>query len=133
MIEDGIRRQNGEPEDTVIVISTVPDVMLAKRICHVLIEESLIACAHIGSPITAMYIWDNQLDGGTEIPLSFKTTAAVLPELYQRYRQLHPFEVPEFLIQPVVAGNNTYLDWVRKMTLEPETSKCVEYKDKFDI
>lgn len=125
---NSIRRQSGQPEDTVMVVSTVPDVMLAKRIAHILVEESLVACAHIGSAITAMYIWEGELDGGEEIPISFKTSAAVLPALYQRYLELHPFSVPEFLIHGVVAGNSAYLDWVKDTTLNAKTNKCIEYK-----
>lgn len=123
-----LRHQSGSPDDTVIVQSTVPDLILAKRIAHLLVEESLVACAHIGSAVTSMYIWDGELDGGEEIPITLKTVAANLPELYQRYLQLHPFDVPEFLIQPVVAANSAYLDWVKQMTINPASNKCVDYK-----
>lgn len=125
-----LRRQDGNPNDAVIVHSTVPDVILAKRIAHLLVEESLVACAHIGQAVTSMYIWDGELDGGDEIPLVLKTTAAILPKLYERYSELHPFDVPEFLITPVVAGSIQYLDWVQKVTLEPGTNKCIEIKRK---
>ena len=123
-------RQDGTPEDVVMVLSTIPDTNLAKRIVHLLVEESLVACAHIGQPVTSMYVWDGELDGGEEIPVSFKTTATVLPKLYDRYLELHPFDVPEFLIQPVVAGNISYLRWVQEMTLTPVINKCIEIKRK---
>lgn len=125
-----LRRQDGTPEDVVVVQSTIPDLILAKRIVHLLVEESLVACAHIGQPVTSMFVWDGELDGGEEIPITFKTAAAILPKLYDRYLQLHPYEIPEFLILPVVAGNITYLDWVQKVTLNPGINQCIEIKRK---
>lgn len=109
----GLTRQDGHPDDVVLVLSNAPDLMLAKRISHVLVEESLVACAQVGSPMTSMYLWQGKLEGGEEIPLSFKTKAALVPALYQRLCQLHPYEVPEFLIQGIAAVSQPYLQWVQ--------------------
>ncbi|WP_323018659.1 divalent-cation tolerance protein CutA [Castellaniella sp.] len=108
----GLRRQDGAPTDAVVVLSTAPDVLLAKRIAHVLVEESLVACAQVGGAMTSMYLWQGKLEGCEEIPLSFKTTATVLPALYRRLCELHPYEIPEFLVLGVPAGSAAYLDWV---------------------
>lgn len=115
----GLRRQDGAPTDSVVVLSTAPDVLLAKRIAHVLVEESLVACAQVGSAMTSMYLWQGNLEGCEEIPLSFKTTAAVLPALHRRLCELHPYEVPEFLVMGVPAGSATYLDWVAQSVAAP--------------
>ncbi len=111
-----VRRQSGQPTDTVVVLSNAPDLLLAKRIAHVLVEEARVACAQVGAAQTAMYMWDGRLDGGEEIPLTFKTSAAALPALYQRLCELHPFSVPEFLVLGVAAGSSSYLDWVEHST-----------------
>jgi len=112
----GLRRQAGMPSDTVVVLTTAPDELLAKRIAHVLVEESLAACVHLGAPGVSMYLWQGKLEGGDEVPLTIKTSAGRLPTLYARLRQLHPYEVPEFLVLGVQAGNAEYLDWVGQMT-----------------
>lgn len=108
-----LARQDGRPDEVVLVLSNAPDVMLAKRISHVLVEESLVACAQVGSPMTSMYLWQGKLEGGEEIPLSFKTTAFLVPALYRRLCQLHPYDVPEFLIQGIAAVSLPYQQWVR--------------------
>ncbi len=127
-----VRRQEGDPADTVIVQTTAPDLMLAKRIAHHLVEERRVACAHIGGPVTSMYMWQGKLEGGDEIPLTFKTAADALPALYQRLCELHPYDVPEFLVQGVVAGSAPYLAWVTENTragVDPDSSAHCLCKD----
>ncbi len=114
----GLRRQGGAPTDTVVVLSTAPDVLLAKRIAHLLVEESLVACAQVGPLVTSMYLWQGQLEGTEESPLCLKTTAAQLPALYARLYELHPYEIPEFLVLGVAAGSTAYLDWVAESARE---------------
>ncbi|WP_366140691.1 divalent-cation tolerance protein CutA [uncultured Castellaniella sp.] len=118
----GLRRQDGAPADAVVVLSTAPDVLLAKRIAHVLVEESLAACAQVGGVMTSMYLWQGHLEGSEEIPLSFKTTAAALPALHRRLCELHPYEIPEFLVLGVPAGSAAYLDWVAGNVAAPAGS-----------
>ncbi len=115
----GLRTQQGAAADAVVVLSTAPDTLLAKRIAHILVEESLAACVHVGAPGVSMYLWQGKLEGGDEVPLTLKTTAARLPALYARLCQLHPYEVPEFLVLAVHAGNAGYLDWVAQMASAP--------------
>jgi periplasmic divalent cation tolerance protein len=98
--------------DAVVVLSNAPDMLLAKRIAHVLVEEALVACASLGSPCLSMYMWDGTLQGAEEIPLVLKTTRQRVPALVGRLRQLHPDVVPEVLVLPVLGGAASYLDWV---------------------
>ncbi len=109
-------RQDGAPTDTVVVLSTAPDELLAKRIAHVLVEESLAACAQVGPAIISMYLWQGELEGTDEVQLTFKTTADALPALHARPCELHPYEIPEFVVQGVPAGSRAYLDWVAQAT-----------------
>lgn len=104
------------PDDLVLVISNAPDLLLAKRIAHVLVEEGLAACVNLGAAGLSMYMWAGRLEGGEEIPLTMKTTRARVHELVSRLRQLHPDEVPEILVLPVLGGLANYVDWVRERT-----------------
>lgn len=113
---DALVRQDRAPTDTVLVLTTVPDALLASRIAHHLVEECLVACAHVGAPVTAMYLWQGKLDGGPEVPLTLKTTADALPQLHARLCALHPDEIPEFLVLGVAAGSQAYLSWVTQAT-----------------
>ena len=45
-----------------------------------------------------------------------KTTAARVPALRARVHDLHDYEVPEFIVMPIVGGNEAYLNWIREST-----------------
>ena len=103
-------------DEIVLVISNAPDVLLAKRIAHVLVEDGLAACVNLGAPALSMYTWQGQIEGAEEIPLTIKTTLSRSQEVVQALTRLHPYEVPEILIVPVVGGHPGYLQWVRDTT-----------------
>lgn len=109
-------RQDGS---VVLVMTTAPDILLAKRLAHELVEEHLAACAHVGAPVTAMYMWQGNLEGGEEVPVTFKTSSEAAQQLMERIRLLHPYQVPELLVMPVLGGDPAYLAWVREQTGAP--------------
>jgi len=103
----------------VLVLTTAPDMMLAKYLAHGLVEDGIVACANLGAAHLSMYMWQGEMQGTEEVPLTFKTTAARLPELARYLNEQHPYELPEFLVVPVAAGSQGYLDWVRAATQAP--------------
>src|SRR5690554_3994459 len=105
--------------DVVVVLSNAPDLLLAKRIAHMLVEEGLAACVNLGAPVLSMYMWEGKLEGAEEIPLTIKTTQSTLSAMTDRLTELHPYEVPEILVMPVTGGAQPYLNWVREQTSAP--------------
>ena len=103
-------------DQVVLVLSNAPDESVAKRIAHVVIEEALAACVNLGPPSLSMYMWQDTLEGATEVPLTFKTTGARVMGLMERIKSLHPYEVPEILVIPVIAGLDSYVNWVKEQT-----------------
>jgi len=100
-------------DEVVLVISNAPDLLLAKRIAHVLVEDGLAACVNLGAPMLSIYAWKGEIEGAEEIPLWIKTTAGRQDALIQALVRLHPYDVPEILAIPVAGGLPAYLDWVR--------------------
>lgn len=110
-----------QPADVVMVITNAPDLLLAKRIAHLLIEEGLAACVNIGQqPMLSIYSWKGDVEGAEEIPMTIKTTWDRHAQLITRLKELHPYEVPEALVVPTIAGYAPYLDWVRSLTQKPK-------------
>jgi periplasmic divalent cation tolerance protein len=103
-------------QDAVLVLSNAPDLLLAKRIAHMLVEEHLAACVNLGTARLSLYMWQGELEGADEIPITMKTTGARAPALIKRLLELHPYEVPEVLVLPVLGGSAAYLDWLREQT-----------------
>ncbi len=105
-----------DAQQLVLVQTTVPDMMLSKYLAHHLVEDGIAACANLAPASLSMYMWQGELQGDEEITLTFKTTVARLPELADRLREQHPYELPELIVLPVVGGFTAYLDWVRTQT-----------------
>jgi periplasmic divalent cation tolerance protein len=102
--------------DYVIVLTTFPGDMDAAEFAAVLIREQLAACVNVQGDMLSLYRWQGELQRDTERQVVIKTTRDRLDDLWVRVRELHPYEVPEFLVLPVVDGSDAYLRWMREMT-----------------
>ena len=110
----------GSSDDVVVILSNAPDMLLAKRIAHYLVEEYLAACVNLGTAGLSMYMWEGKLEGAEEVPLTIKTSRCRVPAVYERLKSLHPYEVPEFLVLPVLGGLRSYMEWVREQTRQQQ-------------
>jgi periplasmic divalent cation tolerance protein len=104
---------NSMTEQVIVALSTCPDEATARRLAQALVGERLATCVNRVTGIASTYFWDGRLQDDAEILLIIKTTTARLAELEARLRALHPYELPELLVLPVLGGNERYLEWVR--------------------
>lgn len=100
--------------DCVQVSTTLPDEQAAHRIAGLLVEEHLAACAQVLGPVASTYRWKGKVERAREWYCHLKTTAARLPGLQRRLRELHPYEVPEIIAVPIVEGNADYMRWIEE-------------------
>lgn len=84
----------------------------AQRIVRVVVEKRLAACAHVVGPIASTYWWKGKVETTQEWLCVFKSKEAAYEALEREIRSNHPYEVPEILAVPVVAGSRSYLDWI---------------------
>ena len=98
--------------ETLLVISTFPDVVTARPIARQLVEEKLAACANIIPVIESVFQWEGKMEETRETLVFFKTTPSRFPELQARLKSLHPYDVPEVIAIAVTAGSPDYLRWV---------------------
>jgi periplasmic divalent cation tolerance protein len=105
-----------QPSDLILVLTHTPDFECAKTIAKCLLAERLAACINIGAPVMSVYEWESAMHETQEIPLVIKTTVAQQERLVERLVALHPYDLPEALVVPVLGGYAPYLDWVRQHT-----------------
>ncbi|HEY9799450.1 MAG TPA: divalent cation tolerance protein CutA [Leptolyngbyaceae cyanobacterium] len=88
-----------------------------ERIARLLVEEHLVACVNL-YPIQSVYFWQGELQWDTEITLMMKVATAGVERLKQRLLELHPYELPEFVVLDVdnAASLREYIDFVRSET-----------------
>jgi len=104
---------NPMSDQVILALSTCPDEASARRIAQILVSEGLAACVNRMGALASTYLWEGELRDESEILLLMKTTAAGLPALQARLLAIHPYELPEFVVIPVIGGNASYLAWVR--------------------
>jgi periplasmic divalent cation tolerance protein len=107
------------PDEVLMVFTTMPDAAQAQDLARVLIESHTAACVNVMSGCHSLYRWQGAVESAGEIPLLIKTTRSRYPDLERELRAHHPYELPEIVAIPVVAGSLAYLDWVRSSVAPP--------------
>jgi periplasmic divalent cation tolerance protein len=100
----------------VIALTTWPAGHDVDAFATAVVSEGLAACVNVLPPMRSIYRWKGEVQRADEYQLVLKTTAARIEDLERRVRELHPYDVPEFLVLPVVAGSEAYLNWVGDST-----------------
>lgn len=95
-----------------IVLCTCPDMGTAEDLAKRLVASRLAACVNILPGLTSVYEWKGEVESETELLLLAKTTEASYPALENTLRQAHPYELPEIVCVPIVAGLRGYLEWI---------------------
>jgi periplasmic divalent cation tolerance protein len=100
------------------VVTTTARREEAQRIARELVEKRLAACAQIVGPITSIYRWQDKIETDEEWQCWAKTRSELFTQVEEAIRASHPYEVPEILAMPVVAGSERYLGWLDEQTQE---------------
>ena len=104
------------------VLTTLPTQAQAQHIAEAIVRQRLAACAQILGPITSTYWWKGQVEKTEEWLCLLKTRQEHYTQLEAALRQLHPYEVPEIIALPILAGFPPYLTWLQEETdLNQET------------
>ena len=99
-----------------IVLNTCPDASSAEKIARELVERGLAACVNIIPGLQSYYIWKGVCESAEEQLLIIKTTSAAYTALEKALLELHPYELPEIIAVPLIAGLPDYLAWINKTT-----------------
>jgi periplasmic divalent cation tolerance protein len=102
--------------NVVVVLTTMPDDARTDELSRTLVAEKLAACVNVHGPMTSTYRWTGAIEREAERQVTIKTTADRVDALRERLRELHPYEVPEFLVLRVESGGEEYLRWVETET-----------------
>ncbi len=103
-------------DEVLVCLCTCPDVELARTLGLALVDERLAACVQLLPGVESIYRWEGAVETGAEILLIIKSTRGRFGDLQARLATLHPYEVPELVALPAVAGLPAYLHWVTDST-----------------
>jgi len=99
-----------------LVLTTCPGNITAKKIANELVMERLAACVQVIPGVQSFFRWVGKVDNSEELVLLIKTTTDRYPALQERIVSLHPYELPEIITVPISGGLQGYLDWISSNT-----------------
>ena len=106
-----------KPEiQTVRVILVTAPAAEAEKIAQTLLEEKRIACANMLPGVISLYWWEGKINRDSETLMILKAPAGRVKSLLKRLKELHSYQVPEFLALPVREANPDYAKWVSDST-----------------
>ena len=100
----------------VVVLTTLPSRLKARKISELLIKKKLAACVNMLGPAQSLFWWKGKVDRAKEYLLLMKTQTSRYPALKKFLEKNHSYSVPEIIALPIVKGNASYLDWIKAST-----------------
>lgn len=121
-------------DDTYLVVTTSHDDEDAARLlARNAVQARLAACAQVSGPVRSAYWWDGELAEEDEWSVSFKTTAERVDELADFVIANHPYDSPELIATPIVAGSADYLEWISEETSDDEDDDDEDEDDDDEV
>jgi periplasmic divalent cation tolerance protein len=97
--------------NAVVVLTTLGESTDAAAFARVLVADRLAACVNVLPPMTSLYRWKGAVEEEREQQLVIKTTRDRVPVIEARFHELHPYELPEFVVLSAEASS-AYLAWL---------------------
>ena len=98
--------------DFVLALTTLPSDFDASALAQDIVGSGLAACVTILPGIRSVYTWKGVPQIDQEQQLFIKTTTSQVDPLWDLLSDRHPYDVPEFIVVPVVDGSEEYLKWI---------------------
>ncbi len=98
--------------DYLLVVTATATKNDAQMIATALVERRLAGCVQIIGPITSTYWWQDQVETAEEWLCFVKSGQWVYSDLEAAITELHPYDTPQIIATPIVAGSQAYLDWL---------------------
>ena len=100
----------------VVVLTTLPVDRDVDQFAQMLVSERLAACVNVLPPMQSIYSWRGTIEKSEERQVVIKTSSGRVRDLEVRVKALHPYEVPEFIVIPIIEGSHDYLSWISENT-----------------
>ncbi|MEX2300827.1 MAG: divalent-cation tolerance protein CutA [Bryobacterales bacterium] len=98
--------------DKVIVLTTCGKFEDAEKLAQGLIEKRLAACVNVVSGVRSYYRWQGKIENDAEFLLIVKTARGLVDQLRLELEKVHPYELPELIVAPIIDGSPNYLAWL---------------------
>jgi len=83
-----------------------------------ILKLKLAACASKIN-IDSKFWWEGKIDKEKECLIIFKTRKELVKKLFEKIKEIHPYEVPEIIEIKVEKVYNKYFEWLKNSTQGP--------------
>jgi len=83
-----------------------------------ILKSKLAGCAS-KVEVESKFWWKNKIDEEKECLIIFKTRKQLVEKLFERIKEIHPYDVPEIIEIKVEKVYDEYLKWLKNVTLGP--------------
>jgi periplasmic divalent cation tolerance protein len=97
--------------DYVLALTTCP-TNEAGVLARKLVEANVCACVNIVEKVRSIYWWKEKIEDEQESILFMKTVKQNQEEVWKTIEENHSYDVPEFIVLPIVDGSPDYLQWI---------------------
>lgn len=97
-----------------IVLTTCASETDARMIGQALVADGLAPCVNVVPGIQTIYLLRGKPESATECLLLVRADASNYGAIEARICELHPYELPEVVAVPIVAGLDRFLDWITR-------------------
>lgn len=98
--------------ECVVVWVTIPDAVVGARLAASIVGAHLAACVNRVAGVTSVYRFEGAVHTDAEELLIIKTRRDRVADLSAHIHAHHPYQLPEFLVLPILDGSPAYLAWV---------------------
>jgi periplasmic divalent cation tolerance protein len=98
--------------DFVLALTTLPSDFDTAALAQEIVASGLAACVTILPAVRSVYTWKGVPQIDHEQQIFIKTTTDQVDPLWDLLSDRHPYDMPEFIVIPVVDGSEEYLKWV---------------------
>lgn len=100
--------------ELVVALTTFPADFDTATLAQELVGSGVAACVNILPGVRSVYTWKGVPQVDEEQQLVMKTTNELVDALWEAIQARHPYDVPEFLVLPVIDGSEDYVRWVEQ-------------------
>ncbi|HYU76122.1 MAG TPA: divalent-cation tolerance protein CutA [Ktedonobacteraceae bacterium] len=104
--------------DFILVLTAIDSRDGALKIADTVVEKRLAPSCWVSGPITSTYWWKGKIERVQEWVCTIRTRQELYHKLEQVIKEIHPYEVPGIVATSLVAGSQSYLDWIVSETRE---------------
>jgi periplasmic divalent cation tolerance protein len=100
----------------IVVYTTFPSEIDARKIGQELVEEKLAACVNIFPGMVSVYRWQDSIETGNEAAMLIKTRKTLSEQLLAALAAKHPYSVPAVIVFEPQHVAAPYLEWLWAQT-----------------